>query len=330
MKILVYGKGEYYRNHKKMLPNEASILAFVDSNMENTTIAGKGQFEGKDVIHVSEILSIQFDFIYVCTDVGYAWEILHKLKDIGVSTEKIKLLYRECLKKKWDYVATDDGKGYINSIGNIRFEERTYTDFLSYEILIDDEYGMPIRADRYVVADIGMNVGITSLYYAQKTECEKVYGFEPFKDTFKRALNNFELSPVLAKKIVPLNYALSDEVASKRIRLQNEESGQRSIIPTDGAQGNCYEVECKCASIEIEKIRKMVNVPIVLNIDTEGSEFAIMRDLDRNNGFDNVIAIAIEWHSQPNELFSILEKNCFKYYIKDRGDEGVVYALREE
>ena len=330
MKILVYGKGEFYRTHKNMLPRNAEIIAFVDSFMENTTVYRKMQFEGKDVIHVSGVTAIEFDYVYICTDFGYVWNILENLKRVGVSTKKIRMLYRECQKTNWEYTPTEDGLGYINSIGNICFEERTYTDFLSFEVLSDNEYGMPIKEEKFIVVDIGMNIGITSLYYAQKHECERVYGFEPFKDTYEKALHNFEMSSLLSQKIVPLNYALSDREYREIISVQNDESGQRSIV-SEGISSveKGYEIECRIAHDEITKIRNSSSLPLVLNIDTEGSEFAIMKDLDRNNGFERVIAIAMEWHADPKELFEILERNNFRYYFRDYGETGLVFALRD-
>jgi hypothetical protein len=53
------------------------------------------------------------------------------------------------------------------------------------------------------VIDVGMNVGLASLYFAKMPEVQVVHAFEPFYRPFARALENFALNPELSSKIRP-------------------------------------------------------------------------------------------------------------------------------
>ena len=66
-------------------------------------------------------------------------------------------------------------------------------------------------AKNSIVIDIGMNVGIASLFFATLPHVEKVYAFEPFKAPYLRAMDNFKLNPALSAKIQAYNFGLSNK-----------------------------------------------------------------------------------------------------------------------
>ena len=49
-----------------------------------------------------------------------------------------------------------------------------------------------------ILIDIGMNVGFGSLYFASKPSIEKVFSYEIFPETYKLAIQNIDLNPMLA------------------------------------------------------------------------------------------------------------------------------------
>lgn len=77
------------------------------------------------------------------------------------------------------------------------------------EIFKNDEYNFDIGGPA-VVIDIGMHIGLASLYFAARDDVEGVYGFEPFKPTFEQAMFNFKINEKYADKIHPHNYGLGD------------------------------------------------------------------------------------------------------------------------
>ena len=60
-----------------------------------------------------------------------------------------------------------------------------------------------------VIFDIGANVGIMSLNFANKARNGKVYAFEPTHYALKKLYRNLELNPELAKNIVVTNCFVS-------------------------------------------------------------------------------------------------------------------------
>ena len=76
-----------------------------------------------------------------------------------------------------------------------------------------------------------MNIGAVSLYFASKEWVSKVYGFEPFPDTFQQALDNFELNDIhIKRKLYPMNVALSDKEEDIEVAVNSENTGWRSIM----------------------------------------------------------------------------------------------------
>ena len=130
------------------------------------------------------------------------------------------------------YNPTEDHKGYISSIRGIRVCERYLTDFdIMNEVFIENAYNvnLPIET-QVIVMDIGMNIGIVSLYFATQNWCEKVYGYEPFQDTFQQALENFKMNNKLLGKIISQNFGLLDKECSTTVSGGERLSGHRSVL----------------------------------------------------------------------------------------------------
>ena len=72
--------------------------------------------------------------------------------------------------------------------------------FTATSVLINNEYNFSIN-EPYVMIDIGYNIGITSLIFAQNENIKQIYGFEPFKPTYNNALENLSQNPLLSSKI---------------------------------------------------------------------------------------------------------------------------------
>ena len=69
------------------------------------------------------------------------------------------------------------------------------------EIYINGIYNY-YSLNKSVLIDIGMNVGLTSLFYANKYNFKQIYAYEPFRPTFDLAHDNFKLNLEISKKII--------------------------------------------------------------------------------------------------------------------------------
>lgn len=62
-----------------------------------------------------------------------------------------------------------------------------------YEIYYNEEYNINCPTNSIVI-DIGLNVGMATLFFANKEFVSKVYAFEPDKNVYEKALYNIGLN----------------------------------------------------------------------------------------------------------------------------------------
>lgn len=330
-KIIVYGTGEYYRNNKNKLPSDTQIVAYGDSNCNNaTSITGK-LFNGKEILTPEEFIRAEYDYIYICTSYTAGNRIFQNLKKHNIDIKKIRFLNRiDVLDEDggWVYEAADD-ESIISMIGNVRIREKYLTDFdIVAEVFVNNTYNVNLPQKDTVLIDVGMNIGAVSLYFAGKSWVSKVYGYEPFPDTFKQALENFELNDSNIKsKIYPINRALLDKDGDIEVPIATGDTGWRTVLAEDDG-GWKMNISCKDAAAEIGRvIDENVGKRIILKIDTEGSEFAIFNSLKKTNLLNAISAIMMEYHRNPKEILELLTAYQFKYFVTGHGI-GMIYAVK--
>lgn len=190
-----------------------------------------------------------------------------------------------------------------------------------------------------VAIDIGMNVGLASLYFASRNNIKAVYSFEPFKVTFQNALDNFQLNPDLKSKINPFEYGLSDR--QETMTVEFNESVKASI----GLEGvPQYIQKNQIGSVIKEDILikdvtevltpifdKHEGIDFMAKIDCEGSEYNIFESLDQANLLRKFKIIIMEWHEKgPQKLEDYLQKNGFTVFSRRPKSTtiGMIYAVR--
>ena len=153
--------------------------------------------------------------------------------------------------------------------------------YLIYMILIKEgakaEYWLPEEFKPKVILDIGANIGVTSIYYANRYPDARIYAFEP----------------------VPANYALLEKNLKeyKNAKAYNmalgAEDGELDIYASEskdnygGASFKELGVE-KASKIKVKRanaaklLKEIAPGDIdLIKIDTEGSEFDILTSIDR-------------------------------------------------
>ncbi len=211
-----------------------------------------------------------------------------------------------------------DQSGTIASYTGVSFYMKNIEDFqIATEVFVYNEYNF--RSNRECIAvDIGMNVGLTSLYMANIPTVKRVYSFEPFKAPYQRALENFGLNPNLSNKIKAYNYGLA--ATNERLTVLSHEDLTIGTSVKGLGSGTPEEIIICDASREIGKIvdeAKRNNLDVVMKIDCEGSEFPIFDTLEKAGLVKEVLVFLIEWHKwwaadrTQVEIVSCLTKNDF-------------------
>jgi FkbM family methyltransferase len=238
------------------------------------------------------------------------------------------------------FFINDDGELSVKN-NELKFqindEEELY---ILKEIFLEGAYNLISATDKKIaLIDIGMNVGITTLFYASKENVEKVFSFEPFSPTFSMALKNIQLNKLYASKIKPNNFGLGSEEREMHISYSTKHKGRMSLtgLP-EMAEFSKEEIttqliHLKSAKEEILKIKNDVTDNFVIcKIDTEGAEYEIIDSL-YNAGLLSIADVYfIEWHKIiPFDIVVKLKENNFNIIETSFSslNTGMIYAFKK-
>lgn len=184
--------------------------------------------------------------------------------------------------------------------------------FVIDEIFKQSNYNFGIAADVCVI-DVGMNVGVASLYWANMASVRVVHSFEPFSRPFARALRNFELNPHISGKIKPRQVGLSGRTEVLEVKCSEIETVSTSIRGRNGSAVDRISVQDAA-----EAMRPLIQEAIenrqavAVKLDCEGSEFAIIESAYKNELLNKINIFMIEWH---------------KWWSVDKTDKDIVDPL---
>ncbi len=203
-----------------------------------------------------------------------------------------------------------------------------------FAVFIQNEYSFSLRSNNYTVIDIGMNIGATSLWFAQNPAVKKIYSFEPAESTYKQAVRNLEYNPALAQKIEAHCYGIGGKEGTVTVSYNPAKPGQTSSVVDRFAENADLPKEIlqiKEASSVLEPIINENDNKIFLKIDCEGAEFEIMENLHAKRLLKKIDVIIMEWHYRPPErIIEILEQNKFMVFCTHeiRNYVGMLRAVR--
>ena len=187
-----------------------------------------------------------------------------------------------------------------------------------------DNYLGPIRNP--VVVDVGANTGGYSTACHECNKSAQIYALEPHPISFKELKKNTQ-----GKRIVALNYGISDEAGSKNLydRTDLPSGGtshaslyQNVIEGIHGVASTCFKSEFVTldnfiSSAQIKKID-------LLKIDTEGHELSVLKSATNALRSGNIMAIQFEFNEMNIEsrvfmkdFFNILPEYDFFRLLPD-------------
>lgn len=342
-KILVYGLGNFFFQNEKTINEVYNIEAFIDKGKQ-------GWFAGKKIIRLSELDKYAYDKILIMVgDIQECMNIARNLTEYNVCTEKILLghnLIGEDIGKIT--LSSDMGLTIPVTFDNITVNVRSKDEFNNAkEVLEDHVYYYCVNNDkRDIVIDVGMNIGDAVLYFLNDEKVEKVYAFEPFKETFMIAQNNLRQYLDDSERIEIFQYGISNENSSRIIEFNRDMScGQSSIasvrdkaykwyqetglVKSDNEESEIIEVK-DAVEVFLPIIQKHTDCNIILKIDCEGEEYAIFQELLQAGLLSKIDFIMLEWHYKGKEiLLDYLNEADFSYWCTDKNkDMGLIYAYR--
>lgn len=250
--------------------------------------------------------------IYICGIKVFSYSKKKKgAKSVVVQRDLVDN-YRSVFEKNGYHVVRENDKIKIwNNIITVEGEADN-TLWTAESVFCADEYNFDMD-EKYVMFDIGFNLGMTSLHKAQDKNCVKIYAFEPFVPTYKLAMRNMELNKNLAKKITAFNYGLGDKEETIDVNYNHDRPGAMSSVKN--VFSDCQEVEkihIKNTSDVLAPLFAKHKEKIFLKIDCEGAEKQILPDLEKSGLIKKVDVIVMEWHfEEPTMLVDLLLRNNF-------------------
>lgn len=346
-KVVFYGCGELFealcRNYN--FNDYFNVIGISDIKFEKETIS---DFMGYKTIKPKELNDCFADIIILT--LAFPKKVLAILKKQRYS--HIKEIFPIILKMdplfKYDICCTKQDK------------EKVYYHLNEYnvDLVADEYYGIieevffwqiyniknKFKFSNYTLYNVGMNRAYTDIYFAIDERCKKCFGFEPFKKTFQYAVENINLNPNIAEKIIPFNYGLSDE---------NKKESVYFLPHRDGISSTNYDFIKNYAPEELNnlieeeiELRKSSDVlkglistdPYthkILKLDAEGAEYQVIPDLYRNNVLSKFNIIIGDMHILNSKkdtlrLFDYMYNAGFKVYELNEHDKTIDYILYKD
>jgi FkbM family methyltransferase len=225
---------------------------------------------------------------------------------------------------------------YCN-VNGLRVKVTTWEELLILnEIFIKGVYDLRLHHE-FILIDIGVNVGFTSLFFALKRNCVNVYGFEPFKKTFEQAKYNFNLNTELSNKIYCYNYGLGGSNEDVEAEYNVEYKGSMGIngvpvyIPIEDIEK--IKINIREATPSLQPIfEQHPGELVIMKVDCEGSEYDIIESLYMSKVLSKIDVLMIEWHIKgASFIIDYLNKSGFiSIPVDEQTDDyiGMIYAFR--
>jgi FkbM family methyltransferase len=271
-------------------------------------------------------------------------ELQNKVKKLGIIKDYNNLVFRSFdffnqIREHYPNIILKEHKnGILAEFGDLKFFVESPEEFyILKEVFVEKDYNL-LSKENYVVFDIGMNIGISSLFFALKDNITKIYSFEPVLATYKQALYNFDLNKKYSNKIEPFNLGLGGFTRTEKVLYDPQMKGNCGIrldsSPNISLQ-KTEEIEISIISVEevIKNILdKHVNQNIVLKIDCEGAEYEIIKKLESENLLVRIDVLMIEWHDKGAEILEeILIKSNFSIVSRVLSPiTGMIYAFKKQ
>jgi FkbM family methyltransferase len=233
-----------------------------------------------------------------------------------------------------------DADGYPNiRIDNLQFKINDEEElFILYEVFLEGTYNLISTTNKQItLIDIGMNVGITSLFYAAQPKVDQVISFEPFLPTYKMAAHNMALNPGVSGKITANNFGLAEAAGTLLVPYSLSQKGRMGLSGLPKKSNKIMEVRKE--EIFLKPVNDQFNGLkhkaggnfIVCKIDCEGAEYEIIDSLADAKLLDMPDVYFIEWHhkSPENMLRKLVEAkfNVISTTYKNL-NTGMIYAVK--
>lgn len=205
--------------------------------------------------------------------------------------------------------------------------------FILNEIIVEGIYDISLKDD-FALIDIGMNVGFTSIYFANKNNCKQIFSYEPVQTTLDLAKSNLDRNKCSAK-IKLFNNALGYPERQISVYHTAELKGSTGLYgysPTEHLHLTTDKISLKIEDVSSYLKKNFLDYQgtFVAKIDCEGCEYEIIERLEDTGILTRISIFLIEWHKKgPTLLKRILSQNgyCAITLSEKKEARGMIYAF---
>ena len=220
----------------------------------------------------------------------------------------------------------DDLPTLVVGESRIVLDRRDKTDIVA-EVFGNGVYDISLGREALVL-DIGMNMGLASIYFAAVKGWETV-GFEPFPPTYAVARSNIETAG-LTDRIETREVGLSDGAGTAEIPYDPRWTGRNGLFyaKTYGEKHATQTIRLVDAAETIREMRTRAGTrALVVKMDCEGAEYAILDRLDAERLLPSIDAIVLEYHDfvpdrDPREIERMLIQAGFAVLLRRARSAG--------
>jgi FkbM family methyltransferase len=193
------------------------------------------------------------------------------------------------------------------------------------EIFFDEIYKFKSNSNNPIIIDCGANIGLATIYFKINYPQGIIYSFEADPYIFeclKFNINSFEHNSHNVK-------LLNNAVSTNNENVFFLQEGGHSGMLVSNLGKNVIEIN----AVSLKNYLKNFSCIDFLKIDIEGHEINVFPDIE--DQLYKISHIFIEYHSFLNKnqelsiILNILEKNKFRYYIKEGYKKKYPYLEKE-
>jgi len=152
--------------------------------------------------------------------------------------------------------------------------------------------------------DVGANIGIYSLYCADKHPDMVMLAFEPFPKNYERLVENYQLNGF--ENIIAANVAIGAYSGVLNLNCVSNKVG------SSGHQLNDKK-GIMCACVTLDNFKRLSNIPMnYIKIDTDGNEYDIIRNAHTVLADPETRSVLIEVNDHKKEILEIFQSHGFR------------------
>ncbi len=338
--VIIAGLSPRFFINQIAIMKEYSISMIADSSEIKEKM---NEYMGCPIGTFEEIKNYDYDEILIVSR-SRCISIIKMLLSMGIDREKIVIWNPKLCLNDSEYSLKVDENGSIKASihkGDTRINATfcAFSDLVVFEEIYLQNIYRFVSEEETVLFDVGMNIGLASLFFASKGFIKKVYGFEPFKPTFERALKNLSLNEKsLSEKIQGFNYGLGDKDGEQTAHYLANNPGimraGKEAVAADPGDGSVEIAVIKEAGPEILRIMdENPEASFAMKIDCEGAEYEIVPNLIKHGVLKRISIVVMETHyGREDEIIEAFRKEGFVVYSNEEAPfrTGTLFALRKE